>query len=193
MKKKTLVLLVGETGSGKDTVANKLPFPKIVSYSTRPMREGDIDGVNHYFITDEEMDKIEREETLIAWTKTGDIRYCAAASQLKEDVVIYIINPDGVRWFKNNYNEKDLNVITIGLFVPLKDRIKRCLLRGDDEGVLIKRILDEQLAYDHFRLDGEFDYLIRNDDSDKTALIVHYLINKEIADLKIKDGLWIYD
>ena len=179
---KTLVFLVGETGSGKDTVANMLPFPKVVSYTTRPIRKNDIDNVSHYFISDKEMDIIEKRDDIIAWTKTGNTRYCAASAQLKDGVSIYIINPDGVRWFNNNYSRRDLNVITIGLFVPLKARVNRCLLRGDNDDSLAARIRNEQLDYDHFRLDGEFDYIIRNDDSDKTASIVDYIINLHTAE-----------
>ena len=70
---KNLILLVGETGSGKDTIANKLPYKKVISYTTRPIRDTDVNGINHWFVSDEEMDKLEKEN-LIAWTKTGDVR-----------------------------------------------------------------------------------------------------------------------
>lgn len=177
MKKKTLVLLVGETGCGKDTVARKLPYPKVVSYKTGPMRDSDVEGVTHHFISDEEMDLLDDKGDLIAWTKTGDIRYCATVDQLKEGINIYIINPDGVRWFKENYKGEDLNIIVIGLYLPLRIRRSRCRFRSDFETVFEKRVLAEQTDYDRFRLDGEFDYMFKNEDSNKTAFIISTILN----------------
>ena len=97
MNKKTLVFLVAETGAGKDTVANKLPYSKVVSYKASTMRDTDIQGVTHHFISDEDMDILEKRDDIIAYTNTGGIRYCATEDQLKNDISIYVINPDGVR------------------------------------------------------------------------------------------------
>lgn len=180
MNKKTLVLIVAETGAGKTTVAHKLPFPEVVSYKTGPMRNTDVEGVTHHFISDEKMDELEKRDDLIAWTRTGDVRYCATEDQLKEDISIYVINPDGVRWFNENYKKDDLNIIVIGLYVDLETRRSRCRLRSDFNTVFIDRVLAEQNDYDRFRLDGEFDYMIKNKDSNKTAAIIYSIINKEI-------------
>lgn len=177
---KTLVLLVGETGCGKDTIANKLPYPKIVSYKTGPMRDTDTQGVTHHFISDEYMDDLEYSNNIIAWTKTGNIRYCATEDQLDIDVSIYIINPDGVRWFKENYKGPDLHIVIVGLYVDLEIRRSRCRIRSDFETVFENRVAAEQEDYDKFRLNGEFDYMIKNNDSNKTAAIIHNIIRREV-------------
>lgn len=176
INKKSLVFLVGETGCGKDTIANKLLLPKIPSYTTRRMRYDDIEGVSHIFVSDDDMDILEKRDDIIAWTKTGDIRYCATSDQLVDDISIYIINPEGVRWFKDNYKKEDLNTITIGLYVPLDIRRSRCRIRGDFDSVFEKRVTAEQDDYDKFRLNGEFDYLIRNDNSNLTAAIIRDIL-----------------
>lgn len=181
MDKKTLILIVGETGCGKDTVANKLSYPKVVSYKTGPMRDSDVEGVTHFFISDEEMDALEDKGGLIAWTRTGDVRYCATVDQLKEYISIYIINPDGVRWFKENYKGEDLNIIVIGLYLDLETRQSRCRLRSDFESTFENRVLAEQNDYDRFRLDGEFDYMIKNEDSNKTAFVIYSILNTEVS------------
>jgi guanylate kinase len=111
MEEKILIFLVAETGAGKDTVANKLPYPKVVSYKTGPMRNSDIQGVTHHFISDDEMDEMERSDKIIAWAHTGNIRYCATEDQLTDDIMIYIINPDGIRWFKEYYNRDNFHPI----------------------------------------------------------------------------------
>ena len=191
MNKKTLVLLVAETGAGKDTVANKLPYTKIVSYKTGPLRDSDIQWITHNFISDDEMNYIEKRDDIIAWTKTGDIRYCATSDQLKEDISIYIINPDGVRWFRENYKGPELHFIVIGLYVPLEVRRSRCRTRSDFETVFEKRVAAEQDDYDKFRVNGEFDYLITNNDSTQTAAIVYDIIQKDISFSNFNDHCYV--
>ena len=181
---KNLILLVGETGSGKDTIANKLPYKKVISYTTRPMRDVDINGVNHWFISDKEMDELEKKD-LIAWTKTGEVRYCATVDSLIEDTMIYIINPDGVRWFKKHYKGSEVNIIVIGIYLPLEERKRRCKDRSDFNSSFIKRVKDEQKDFDKFRLNGEFDFLIKNTDSNITAKIIESIININLMNKNI--------
>ena len=181
MNKKTLVFLVAETGAGKDTVANKLPYPKIISYKASTMRDTDIQGVTHHFISDDDMDDLENDGNIIAWTNTGGIRYCTTVDQLKDDITIYIINPDGVRWFRKNYKGPELKYVVIGLYVPLEVRRSRCRTRSDFETMFESRVAAEQLDYDNFRLDGEFDYMINNRDSTKTAAVIYDIIQKDIS------------
>ena len=186
---KNLILLVGETGSGKDTIANKLPYKKVISYTTRPIRDTDVNGINHWFVSDEEMDELEKKD-LIAWTKTGNVRYCATIDSLIEDTMIYIINPDGVRWFKEHYKGSEVNMIIIGLYVSLEERMERCKTRSDFNSSFMQRVKDEQEDFDKFRLNGEFDYLIKNTDSNITAQIVKNIIDINLSTInkKTKDS-----
>ena len=181
---KNLILLVGETGSGKDTVANKLPYKKVVSYTTRPMRDTDVNGINHWFVSDEEMDELEKEN-LIAWTKTGEVRYCATVGSLIDNTMIYIINPDGVRWFKEHYKGSEINIIVIGIYLPLEERKRRCKNRSDFKTSFMQRVKDEQKDFDKFRLNGEFDFLIKNTDSNITAKIIESIININLMNKNI--------
>lgn len=178
--KKTLVLIVGETGAGKDTVVNNLPYHKVISYKTGPLRDSDVEGGTHFFISDEKMDELEKRDDLISWTKTGDIRYCATEDQLKDDVTIYIINPDGVRWFRENYKGDTLNIIVIGLYLDLETRKERCKVRSDFNTVFESRVNAETSDFEKFISNGEFDYIIKNVDSKKTSLIIHDIIYNEI-------------
>lgn len=177
---KNLILLVGETGSGKDTVARKLPYKKVISYTTRPMRDADINGVNHWFISDKEMDELEKKD-LIAWTKTGEVRYCATVDSLIDNTMIYIINPNGVRWFKEHYKGDEINIIVIGIYLPLEERMERCKTRSDFNSSFMQRVKDEQEDFDKFRLNGEFDYLIKNNNSEITAKIIKDIIEIETS------------
>lgn len=116
---KTLIFIVSETGSGKDTVAAMLPYPKVVSYTTRPMRREDVNGIHHHFVTESfYQNNIKDRSDIVSYTKTGNVRYWALEKDL-EDVSIYIINPDGVRWFRENYKGREMKYIVIGLYIYL--------------------------------------------------------------------------
>ena len=58
--------IMGKSSSGKDTMfrelKRELPMLRTVTlYTTRPMREGEIEGVEYHFVTDEQMHIFERQ------------------------------------------------------------------------------------------------------------------------------------
>ena len=59
--------IMGKSASGKDTIykelIEKMPkFHSIVPYTTRPMREGEKDGVEYFFVDQERFDEMMDEE-----------------------------------------------------------------------------------------------------------------------------------
>lgn len=62
--------IMGKSASGKDTIYKKLlaecpKMKKLVLYTTRPIREGETDGVEYYFTTPAKLDEFEKEGRLI--------------------------------------------------------------------------------------------------------------------------------
>ncbi len=62
--------MMGKSSSGKDTlfkeVKNALPELKTITlYTTRPIRKGEKDGVEYFFVTDEVLDAYERQGKLV--------------------------------------------------------------------------------------------------------------------------------
>ena len=62
-----LFLLMGKSATGKDSICEALlrrfagRLRKIVPYTTRPIREGETEGVEYHFVTVEEMQRMQRE------------------------------------------------------------------------------------------------------------------------------------
>ena len=64
-----IIGLIGKTSSGKDTIARYLYkrycIEPIISYTTRPMRESEVDGREHWFVDDKKMDEVLSNKTKI--------------------------------------------------------------------------------------------------------------------------------
>lgn len=176
MKNKHLLfLIVGETGSGKDTVVKELNMNPVISYTTRPKRDTETNGKEHYFISDIEMDQLEKSNNIFAWTRIGNIRYCSTIDEvLKKD--IYIINPDGIDSIIHN---TVIKTIVIGITAPYETRVERCKNRSDFNSAFLDRVSAEQNDFDKFKVDTKYDYLINNKDLNTTVKVVKQIIETE--------------
>ncbi|MDY4852307.1 MAG: guanylate kinase [Prevotella sp.] len=91
-----LITITGPSGAGKDTVARMLSemsgYKVLCSYTTRPKREGEIDGVEHHFV-----DKCNiPHDKMLAYTQYGGYEYWVAIEQVKNKS-IYVIDEDGLK------------------------------------------------------------------------------------------------
>lgn len=63
--------LIGKSSCGKDTLYKRilsegnLPLKTLVSYTTRPIRDGEKNGVEYYFLTEEQLTALEEENKII--------------------------------------------------------------------------------------------------------------------------------
>ena len=179
-----IITLTGKTSTGKDSAAKYIEeeygIHPIVSYTTRDIRVGEEDGREHYFISDEEMDKLEKRDDILAWTqfdKTG-IRYCASTKDLDDDgIYTYIIDPNGIKWLKENYKG---NAEIISLYFDLSETaiMRRALIRGDIREVIEERLDSEREQFDAFKESGKYDALI---DSSKNIDDVHQQLRWHLA------------
>lgn len=161
-----ILAIVGISGSGKDTIAKyinkKYNIPMLVSYTTRPKRDYETDGVQHWFISRDKMNKIKHNEDLIAYTKNDktEIEYCATKAQAEGKDIIYIINPHGIYWCKEHC--PDVKMVIIMVKPDKYACIERLRSRGDDETVLQLRLTSEIEEFEQFYVYGDYDYLVNN-------------------------------
>lgn len=176
--KKTLFCIVGETASGKDSIIkevkkqfkmkNNRELKEVVSYTTRPIRENETDGVEHYFISEEEFHKLknDREDDIIAYTKITNNDYGYEYMALREDVEnadIYIIDPNGIKYLKEKSN-LNVNIRVIYIYTSFDVREKRAEeSRSDFEKEFYKRVEKEKEQFEEFKNNKAYDYIIMND------------------------------
>ena len=94
-KRPKVICLYGPSGSGKTLGAaylgKKYGIPVICSYTTRPMRPKEKDGVDHYFVKE-----VPSHDDMLAYTKYGGYEYWALKSDADHPVVVYVVDEVGI-------------------------------------------------------------------------------------------------
>jgi guanylate kinase len=149
------LILVGKGASGKDYARKILEnsgFVYCVSHTTRPPREGEIDGVDYHFIMDHEMEGSVFYESVIfnGWFY-GTSMYEFNNSNL------FIMTPSGVSKLK----PEDRKNSFIVYFDIDEDVRKSRLLKRRDADIVNRRL---QADEDDFRNFVDFDYKITDPD-----------------------------
>ena len=117
-----LITITGPSGAGKDTVARMLSdfvgYKVICSYTTRPKREGEIDGVEHHFV--EKCDV--PHDNMLAYTQYGGYEYWATIEQVG-DKAIYVIDEDGLKSLCEKF--PDIELFKICVSAKVGTRLRR--------------------------------------------------------------------
>lgn len=166
---KKIIALVGASGSGKTTIGKELEkngIVQIVSHTTRAPREGEIEGVDYYYINKETFDTLEKIEEV---EYNGQF-YCFSKSEVdakleENDTLYVVIDRHGYEQMKAAYGDM---VIGIFLYISLEEMRKRMEKRGDKEENIKSRI---QHAIDTKELENGkyFNYQIENIDLNKSV------------------------
>lgn len=186
LSKKTIYCIVGESGSGKDSLVRytidkyKLDpeFRPIVSFTDRPKRDNETDGVQHHFISSSEFDDITMNKEVIAYTKIGKYRYMTIKDNFNNGN-IYVIDPKGLKDFKRDYDDK-YDIVTIYIDTPYKVRKQRVSERSDSDKFM-DRSKSEKQMFDDFRKYRDYDYIIDNGDltsMDDASMILVKILTK---------------
>lgn len=107
-----LITITGPSGAGKDTVARMLSdmggYKVLCSYTTRPKREGEIEGVEHHFV-----DKCDvSHDKMLAYTQYGGYEYWTTIDQVT-DKAIYVIDEDGLKALRKKFPDIELFSICV--------------------------------------------------------------------------------
>ena len=163
---KKIIVLLGASATGKDTVAKhiseKYNIPMAISYTTRPMRSNETQGVEYYFISDDEMHEKFKNGEVIEHTsyyiQSEDVSYTYAnvvEEFEKGDYVLTILNPHGLYQF----NKSQYKDILVSIMLNCDDRVRLVRSLNRDENVNVNEVLDR------FRRD-ELDFIERRPKTD---------------------------
>ena len=173
-KNKRPLIILGPSGVGKDTIINmllkKYPdiFYKLPSYTTRPKRKGEKEGVDYFYITKEEFEVKGNQNKLIGIQEYNGNFYASDKSKLNE-----LMNK-GDKIIILNYNietankvKDELNFNFIAILPPCEDELRnRLKSRGTNPEELEKRM---QNSLREKKLINEANYIqfrVVNDEKD---------------------------
>lgn len=161
--KTKIIAIMGKAGSGKDTIATALAtrfpnnFNNIVSCTTRPMREGEKEGINYFYLTDEEFVQRTVNGDMLETTTFNGWCYGTAKSCLSnKSINIGVFNPTGVRSLLAN---KDIDVTVFYVRAGDKTRLLRQLNREDNPNVqeIIRRFSADENDFSELRFQPDYE------------------------------------
>ena len=167
-----MIVLVGESGSGKTTIEKeleKLGFERTISYTSRPKRENEIDGVHYHFISRRKFEKLIGEGFFAEWTCYRGNLYGTAKEDCTSNKVI-VIEPEGLRQLKQH---PELKITSFYIQVPPLERLNRMIRRGDDRIEAVNRLVHDAQWFQG--IEREVDYIVPNKYID---LAVEFILNK---------------
>lgn len=163
-----LFVLLGSSGSGKTTLGETIfgKHKELVSFTTRPKRENEVDGVDYHFISLQEFNDLLENSKLAEHTFYSGNYYGLMLSEIENKVM----NGDcyAVLDFNGYSQLKDRLVDTTSIFVSVnKDILKERLEeRGESEDFISKRLA---LFEQEETLKESVDLIIYNNETIETA------------------------
>lgn len=179
-----LFIVSSPSGGGKTTLIRRLlasppggePLRFSVSHTTRPRREGELDGREYHFITATEFERMSRHAEFLEHNEVHGNFYGTAKSEVLprlaagEDVVLDI-DVQGARDIREAYPEAISIFIVPSSASELERRLRRRGLDGDD--AIRKRLIN---AAKEVAQADSFQYVIVNDDLDRASLELESLV-----------------
>ena len=160
-----LVILSGVAGAGKDTIKKELikrmeNVESLPSFTSRPMREGDVEGGTYNFVTREEFEEMIEKGHFYEYDVHHNNYYGTSKKLLNEKIesgkiIVKDIDVNGTEHLKDLLNA-DTKVVTIFLRVP-----------------------KEELENEESRI-NLYDYVLKNDNLEKTVQIVMTILENEM-------------
>lgn len=171
--KPLIICIVGASGSGKTTASlilqKQFDWNTVVSYTTRPMRKGEINGVDHWFVS-----TVPDKDKMCAYTKFGGYEYWTLWEQFKSIYPsVYVIDEKGLIDLQSKEQSPfSFNLMTIKMKRNDLEAIEQDRKDRDKERISLP--------------DSFYDYIINNNGSIEQLRAQLYLIAQCIIQ-KTKD------
>ena len=182
-----LVLLSGVSGAGKDTIKKELikrmeNVESLPSYTDRTPRVNDIPGVTYNFVTTEEFEKMIKNGELYEYSVHHEHYYGTSKTLLNDKIkngkiIVKDIEVNGVENLLKILKD-EVKIVTIFLRVPKHELQRRLENRIDKPSLKEIQLRLNRFDYEESKI-GMYDYIIKNNDLEKTVQIIMTIIKNE--------------
>jgi guanylate kinase len=188
-----LVILSGVSGAGKDTIKKELikrmeNVETLPSITSRKPREGEEEGVQYHFVTKEQFEEKIKKGEFYEYDLHHNNYYGTSRKLMGEKIksgkiIVKDIEVNGTENLLKILKD-ETKIVTIFLKVEREELRRRLIARGDN-------LTEEELELRLRRLEYEeskiklYDYVIKNDDLEKTVNVIMTIIENEFKLEKI--------
>lgn len=183
-----IIVLIGASGSGKSLIekelAEKHGYEKIVSYTTRKPRQGEVNGIDYHFISNEQFENALQQDLFAEYDEYSQKRLYGTVKSdyLSKGNKVIVLTPNGYRQIKSQkYINDDVFavLVTSNLGTRIKRYIDRCgvdKFTFDDKNEIAARV-ERDFAMT-LGLEREVDLEVFNNEGDDISDIVKYILEK---------------
>ena len=181
-----LVLIVSSpSGAGKTTICKRLVqdienLSLSISVTTRLKRQNEIDGKDYFFKSDEEFDKMVKQEKFLEHARVFGYSYGTLKSEINSKItngvnVIVDIDWQGTRQIEEHIPD---DIVKIFILPPsIKELEKRLGARATEtQDSFKKRMSEARKEISHY---NEYDFVIINDDVQESVNKIKLILNSE--------------
>ncbi len=180
-----IILITGPSGAGKSSFIHKLmeELPRLafsISTTTRPIREGEVDGRDYDFVDASVFDSLIEENSFVEWAHVHDNRYGTRKCRLQSMIdagQIPVLDID-VQGGVNVIDMYGSELVSVFLFPPSWDELERRLVtrKTDTEEVIATRLRN---ARTEVGFASRYKYWIVNDELDCAVARMKAVITAE--------------
>ena len=187
MNLKMLVILSGVSGAGKDTIKKELikrmeNVISLPSFTSREPRPGEEEGIQYHFVTKEVFKEKIKNDEFYEYDLHHENYYGTSKKLMNEKIqsgkiIVKDIEVNGTENLIKMLGN-DTKLVTIFLKVDKEELKNRLINRGDNLSEADMQLSLSRLEYEESKI-SLYDYVIKNDDLEKTVQIIMTIIENE--------------
>ena len=191
-KNKLLIIISSPSGTGKTTICKKIinrdkRIKLSVSHTTRSPRDNEMNGVDYFFVSNDEFDSKILDQSFLEYAKVFGNFYGTSKNNVEDllskdfDVLFDIDWQGAAQILKSNLAK----IVTIFLVPPSKEVVlerleERSNETGDNYNAVQKRMSEYENEMSHA---NEYDHIVVNDNIEECAdKVLNIIENERILD-----------
>lgn len=191
-----MLVLSSPSGAGKSTIARNLleedhGFELSVSYTTRPRRGSEIDGVHYHFVPRRDFERLRDSDAFLEWAEVHGNFYATPREPAEIAMgegrdMLFDIDWQGADQLRE---KMPADVVSVFILPPSMSELKgRLLRRAEDQAQVIEaRLKNARAEIEHWR---KYDYVVVNDDLDRAFHAVKCIVQAERLRRDRRPGLF---